>query len=185
MESTERMRIDSFEDARLLTIPNTNEFNGDPFCVDEKMNVSIQQNYSVNQTTLDVNSPETNNIHVVESLNISNKPTDLSLTTPEKKYECECGYVTDYLSNFNRHQLTHSDNREFECEECNKTYKAQASLARHIRENHQKKSNITIHFPICNGISDKMQSTKEYEKLIIAYLAYAKIEPNDNLKLDG
>ena len=68
---------------------------------------------------------------------------ELSNETMEKskpKYECEkCKYVTVVKANWNKHVITskHLENtveeRVFECNDCNKTYKDKSGLWRHVK----------------------------------------------------
>ncbi|XP_022643406.1 histone-lysine N-methyltransferase PRDM9-like [Varroa destructor] len=51
---------------------------------------------------------------------------------PKHKYQCEhCCYSTAYPSTFKTHQACHSDERNFACDQCDKTFKLQVSLKEH------------------------------------------------------
>ncbi|XP_044727323.1 zinc finger protein 883-like isoform X2 [Chrysoperla carnea] len=56
---------------------------------------------------------------------------------PDRKHLCNiCGYASSRVADLRRHLLTHSTERPYVCEHCDKTYKTAESLKEHISHVH-------------------------------------------------
>lgn len=57
----------------------------------------------------------------------------------QKLYKCaDCGKILKSINSFNWHALIHKDEKYFRCSLCEKTFRLQAGLTRHIKEFHYK-----------------------------------------------
>lgn len=72
-------------------------------------------------------------------LNKHGRVHDANLKEKLKKYVCEkCGKKNYSIADLNRHELKHSDVRNFQCEHCEKAFKDKYTLKCH---------EVIIHFP--------------------------------------
>ncbi|CAG9535316.1 unnamed protein product [Cercopithifilaria johnstoni] len=81
----------------------------------------------------------------------------------EKRYQCEvCGVLLGRLGTWNlkRHQLTHEDERLFECHVCNKTFKECCKLKRH-KLTHGNERPFKCH--LCSAAFNDPSSLKRHQ----------------------
>ena len=63
-----------------------------------------------------------------------------------KKHECiYCDYTAPYLHLLNRHLKSHSEERPFECSDCNSCFKTPAALLQHTNTHLSKKPHECKH----------------------------------------
>ncbi|XP_033208764.1 zinc finger protein 726-like [Belonocnema kinseyi] len=97
------------------------------------------ENYEKKSFT--VNLRETNILAAKKKLRTNNKKQKCQKLKPEKKYKCEkCGRSYTQIGNLTRHKKLECDVMpQFKCNFCDKRFKRNPNLRRHIVQVHQKK----------------------------------------------